>query len=135
MRYFLSIIVALSISPLGLAEKDKTNSPATMLVVGRIWTADDRHPWAEAVAVRDDKIAAVGMRDELDRYRGEKTRVIDAGTGMVVPGMIDSHIHLIDGGLQLASVQLRGAASRDEFVRRIGEYAKKQAKGGVDHGR
>ena len=69
-------------------------------------------------------------RDEdLEHFRGKKTQVIDAGDGMVVPGLIDSHIHLIDGGLQLASVQLRDAKTRDEFVRRIGEFAKKKAKG------
>src|SRR5205807_8046677 len=76
-----------------------------------------------------DKIIAVGSRDEVEPYRGAKTLVIDAGAGMVVPGLIDSHIHLIDGGLQLASVQLRDAGSRDEFVRRIGEYARKQPHG------
>ena len=48
---------------------------------------------------------------------------------MVVPGLIDSHIHLIDGGLRLSSVQLRDAGSREEFVRRISEYTHKQAKG------
>jgi predicted amidohydrolase YtcJ len=72
---------------------------------------------------------AVGSRDQLDHFRGTKTQVIDAGAGIVVPGLIDSHIHLIDGGLQLASVQLRDATTRDEFVRRIGEFAKKKAKG------
>jgi hypothetical protein len=55
--------------------------------------------------------------------------VIDGGAGIVVPGLIDSHIHLIDGGLQLASVQLRDAKTRQEFVRRIGEFAKTKAKG------
>lgn len=129
MRSLLSLLMMVSISRLSLGAEGNAEGPATMIVVGRIWTADDRRPWAEAVAVRDNKLIAVGTRDELERYRGGKTRVIDAGAGMVVPGMIDSHIHLIDGGLQLASVQLRGATSRDEFVRRIGEYVKKQTKG------
>jgi predicted amidohydrolase YtcJ len=81
------------------------------------------------VAIRGDTIVAVGSRDALQKYRGDKTQVIDAGDGLVVPGLIDSHIHLIDGGLRLASVQLRDASSRDEFVRRIGEFAKKQERG------
>jgi len=102
---------------------------ADMIVFGRIWTADRQQPGAEAIAIRGEKIIAVGRRDEVEKHRDGKTRVIDAGTGMVVPGLIDSHIHLMDGGLQLASVQLRDATTRDEFVRRIGEYARKQPQG------
>ncbi len=111
------------------AAKDATDAPATILIEGRVWTGDVHRPRAEAVAIRDDKIVAVGSRDELQKYRGDKTQVIDAGDGLVVPGLFDSHIHLIDGGLRLASVQLRDASSRNEFVRRIGEFAKKQERG------
>ena len=71
------------------------------VVRGRIWTGDAEQPWAEAVAVRDDEVVAVGSRDEVARLIGDDTKVIDAGDGLVVPGLIDSHIHLIDGGLQL----------------------------------
>src|SRR3954454_4588898 len=127
----LSILVAL-ISALPLCIKAvaaESEKSAEMVVFGRIWTADAHRPWAEAVATRGEKIVAVGKRDEIEPYRGEKTRVIDAGSGMVVPGLIDSHIHLIDGGQQLASVQLRDATTREEFVRRIGEYARKQPQG------
>lgn len=105
------------------------SAPASMLVTGRVWTGNAHRPWVEAVAVRDGRIIAVGTRDQLSQYRNEKTKLIDAGDGMVVPGLFDSHIHLIDGGLQLASVQLRDAKTRDEFVKRIGEYAQKQPKG------
>ncbi len=129
MRLFILILLIFTAMPMAFAGEADDESPATMLVVGRIWTADARRPWAEAVALRDDRILAVGAREELEHYRGEKTRVIDAGAGMVVPGLIDSHIHLIDGGLRLSSVQLRDAGSREEFIRRISDYAHKQAKG------
>jgi predicted amidohydrolase YtcJ len=102
---------------------------ATIIIHGRTWTADRSGSWADGIAARDEKILAVGSKDELDRYRDDKTQVIDAREGLIVPGLIDSHIHLIDGGLRLASVQLRDAGSRDEFVRRIADYAKKQPKG------
>src|SRR4051812_32735511 len=127
----LSILVALiSALPLGIkAVAVESEKSAEMVVFGRIWTADAHRPWAEAVATRGEKIIAVGSREELEPYRSKKTQVIDAGDGMVVPGLIDSHIHLTDGGLQLASVQLRDANTRDEFVRRIGEFAKKKGKG------
>ncbi|HEY3392102.1 MAG TPA: amidohydrolase [Lacipirellulaceae bacterium] len=104
----------------------ETNTqPATLIVRGRIWTANRDQPWAEAIAARGERIAAVGSRDEIDRLIGDDTEIIDAGDGLVVPGLIDSHIHLVDGGLQLTRVQLRDAASREEFARRIGEFAKK----------
>src|SRR5437773_1146639 len=90
---FLLCSLTLSVAPTLRAADIEKPTPATMLVVGRIWTADTRRPLAEAVAVRDDKIVAVGSRDELRPYRGAKTQVIDAGPGMVVPGLIDSHIH------------------------------------------
>ncbi len=103
--------------------------PATLLVVGRIWTADAKQPYAEAVAINAETIMAVGTRAEMETFRSAETQVIDAGDGLVVPGMFDSHIHMIDGGERLASVQLRDAKTKEEFVRRIGEFAKTKAKG------
>lgn len=102
---------------------DEVVPPATLVVYGKIWTADAARPWVEAVAVRGEKIAAVGSRDEIAPLVDGKTQVVDAGEGLVVPGLIDSHIHLVDGGLNLANVQLRDAATREEFVRRIKERA------------
>lgn len=129
MNISLIFFVLLSLVAANSSANEADDRAATMLVVGRIWTADARRPFAEAIAVHDDRIVAVGSRDELEHFRGKNTQVIDAGAGIVVPGLIDSHIHLIDGGLQLASVQLRDATTREEFVRRIGEFAKKKAKG------
>jgi predicted amidohydrolase YtcJ len=102
---------------------------ATMFVRGRVWTANPAQPWAEAVAIQADRIVAVGSNDDAAKYVGPETQVIDSAGGLVVPGLIDSHIHLIDGGLRLASVQLRDAKSREEFVSRIAEYANRQPPG------
>lgn len=105
------------------------DAPATLLIEGRVWTSVTQRPWAEAVALRDEKIVAVGSRENLAKFRGDKTRVVDAGDGMVVPGLFDSHIHLIDGGLRLSGVELRDANSKSDFTNRIAEYAKKQKPG------
>jgi predicted amidohydrolase YtcJ len=118
---YATILLALSAAPAHIIAAD----PATLIVHGRIWTANRNQPWAEAIAVRGERIVAVGSRDEVDRRIGDDTQMIDAGDGLVVPGLIDSHIHLVDGGLQLTRVQLRDAASHVEFTRRIGEFAKK----------
>ena len=104
-------------------------APETTIVTGKVWTADPAQPWAEAVAIKGDRIVAVGSREEAKQAAGEGARTIDAGDGLVVPGMIDSHIHLISGGLNLTSVQLRDAKSREEFVQRIADFAKKTPAG------
>lgn len=100
------------------------DSPITLAIVNaRVWTGDERRPWADAVAVRGDRIAAVGSSAEIRKLALGDTRVIDAAGGMVVPGFIDSHIHFITGGHRLASVQLRDARTPEEFIARIKAFA------------
>ncbi|MBV8202137.1 MAG: amidohydrolase [Acidobacteria bacterium] len=101
------------------------SSMATLIVTGaRVWTGDRRQPWAEAVAVRGERIAAVGTAAEIERLAGPGTRRIEAGGGMVTPGLIDAHVHFLDGGFGLGSVALRDAATRADFVRRVAEFAR-----------
>lgn len=78
-----------------------------------------------AVAIADGKILAVGDSAEIARSVGPKTEVLNAGGGLIMPGFADGHTHFIDGGFQLASVNLRDAATPREFVRRLKEYAAK----------
>lgn len=95
-----------------------------MVVTGaRVWTGNPAEPWAEAVAVRGDRILAVGTAAEIGKLLGDKTDIIDGSGGMLVPGFIDAHVHFMDGGSALASVQLRDAQTPEEFTRRIGEFA------------
>ena len=98
--------------------------PATLVITDtRVWTGDPEQPWAEAVAVRGNRIAAVGSNADIGELVDDETRII-VGTGnLLVPGFIDTHVHFVVGGAGLTSVQLRDAATRDEFVRRIGEHA------------
>lgn len=106
------------------AMDDRTAARADLVIVGaRVWTGNVDAPWAEAVAVRGERIAAVGSRKEIEALAGEDTRVLDAAGGLVTPGFIDSHVHFVDGGERLASVQLRDASTPEEFTRRIGEFA------------
>lgn len=104
-------------------------SPDLIIYNGRITTIDDRRPEVEAVAALDGMIVAVGGSDEIRALAGDKTRLIDLGGRRVVPGFNDAHVHFLDGGMGLASVQLRDAGSEEEFARRIGEFASKMPKG------
>lgn len=90
----------------------------------RIWTGDAENPWAEAIATDGDRILALGDTAQITNFIGEDTEVISIPGSMLVPGFIDTHVHFVTGGSGLASVQLRNAATPEEFTSRVGEFAK-----------
>ena len=96
---------------------------ADLVVYGRVWTGDSAARWAQAVAVSGQTIAAVGDSAEIAKRVGPGTRVLANGKAMVVPGFMDGHTHFLTGGFQLASVDLRDAASPAEFIARLKRYA------------
>jgi hypothetical protein len=102
--------------------------PADVVIFGPVWTGDPAEPTARAVAIRGDTITAVGDSQAVAAMVGPKTRVEHAA-GLVVPGFIDDHVHFLEGGVQLTSVELRDAASPGEFIRRLKEFASKAEPG------
>ena len=104
--------------------------PASLVITGaRVWTGDPELPWAEAVAIDGEIIAAVGSTAEIESWIGIGTEVVSAPGNMLVPGFIDSHVHFLSGGDSLASVQLRDARTPEEFISRIAEFARTLAPG------
>ena len=65
---------------------------------GAVYTVDEANSWAEAVAINDGSIIAVGTNNEVLAYAGDATRVVDLGGRMVMPGIVDSHVHTESGG-------------------------------------
>ena len=105
--------------------------PAADLIVtnAKIWTVDKTRPHAEALAVLGERIVAVGSAAEVDTWHGPMTKVLDAQGKLLLPGFNDAHVHFVDGGDHLQAVQLKDAASPEEFARRIGERVKVTPKG------
>ena len=100
-----------------------------VIVNARVRTLDPKTPEAEAVAVYGNRIAYVGTSAEARRMAGARTRVVDAGGALVLPGFNDAHVHFLSGGFQLASVDLRDAATPREFAERIRRFAEKLPQG------
>src|SRR5438034_11823837 len=95
-RWSLTALVLLS--SIAIAQ----NTPAdSILLHGRIYTVDSKHPWAQAIAIRDGKFLAVGSDKEISRFRGTATKVFDAKERLVLPGISDCHVHFLDGSFSL----------------------------------
>jgi predicted amidohydrolase YtcJ len=76
-----------------------------------------------SIAIANGKVLAVGDDADLEAFVGPATRRIDLAGRRVIPGFMDSHTHFIAGGFELAGVQLRDAATPEEFARRIADFA------------
>lgn len=103
----------------------------------RIWVGSGE-PLAEAIAVKNDRIIAVGTEAHINGFVGPSTKVIrgqDIRSGtdteplFIAPGFNDSHIHFLMAGHSLSAVQLREAPTREEMVKRVGEFARSQPPG------
>ncbi len=101
----------------------------TLVLNAVIWTSNEQQPYAESMAIKGDSILAIGSNEEIHQYKGSNTKLLDMDGKFIAPGFIDSHVHLIIGGFNLSSVQLRDAQSPEEFIERIAQFALKTPKG------
>jgi predicted amidohydrolase YtcJ len=106
----------------GSSSAPATTNVTLALVNGRIWTGDPARPDAEALAIAGDRLALVGTNDDVRRV-ADPAHTIDLHGQFVTPGFVDSHVHFLEGGFRLTSVQLRDASTREEFVDRIKAFA------------
>jgi hypothetical protein len=123
-----ALALLLPLTFLGLAASSAAGEPrpAADLIVthARVWTGDLSQPEAEAIAILGERIVAVGTPAAVESWRGPRTEVIDAGGRRVLPGFNDAHLHFFGGSLGLAQVQLKDAASPEEFAQRIAAHAR-----------
>ena len=97
------------------------SAPADLVIDNaRIWS-DGRVGFAEFAAVRDGRFVYVGAYEA--EFIGPETEVVDAAGRVVIPGLIDSHIHMLGGGTQLMRLHLRDVVDRDAFIDSVAEQA------------
>jgi len=129
MKTFILVVVAGVALMIGCSSPESTVFADKIYINARVITVNDAQPAAEAVAVRDGFIVAVGAQADLLKLRGEATLLVNLGGKTLVPGFIDGHAHLAGFGAQAIGANLLaspdGAADRiDDVVRALQEFAK-----------
>jgi predicted amidohydrolase YtcJ len=112
---FILIIIALSLAH-GAA---KVETADIVFRNGNIYTVDERRPRAQSVAVKGNRIVFVGADEEARKYVGKGTRVVDLRGHTVVPGMTDSHYHLVGVGQREMILNLEGTTSLEDFLAKV----------------
>jgi predicted amidohydrolase YtcJ len=92
-----------------------------IVVADRAWTGEEARPWAEAIAIRGERILAVGSAAEVERHRTGHTRVIRIDGGFMTPGFIDNHTHFNSAGALLLGVNLLDVADAAGLRARVVE--------------
>jgi len=122
------LLIVLATALAARAQQSTRVAPADIIIIHtKIFTVDDRQPWAQSLAIYKDKIVAVGTDDEVSRLRGMNTKMIDAGGRLVLPGFTDCHIHFTGGSFGLRRLNLEGATNVADIQKRLRSYAAEQA--------
>ena len=95
--------------------------PSVVFVNGNIYTANDKQPRAEAIAVTSDRITFVGKNGDARKLAGEGTRVVDLRGKTVMPGLTDAHCHIFGIGEREMHLNLEGTNTREEFLAKVKE--------------
>lgn len=129
MRRTLAALLILLLTSASLTHARSDRKADRVIVNADVRTMNPAQPRAEAIAIEGNRIVAVGSNSDIRALTGPSTEVIDAKGRLVLPGFNDSHVHFLDGGRGLSSVDLRDAKSPQEFVERIASFAKTLPKG------
>lgn len=126
----VGVLGALASPPFASAQLEVRKADL-ILVNGRIWTgaAKPGAPEPTALAVIGDSVVEIGSDIDIRQRQGANTLVLDANRRRVIPGVTDSHTHMISGGFQLVQLNLRDVRGRDEFVKAVEAAAKGKKKG------
>src|SRR5689334_13519577 len=120
----LSFASNLHLSTQASAAQAAPARPADLVLTnGRIVTVEEQQPEVQAMAVNGDTITALGTSDEIRRFVGPGTKVIDLKGALATPGIMEGHAHFTGVGDAARNLKLGGANSWDDIVRMVGEAA------------
>lgn len=119
------VLVNAKVYSMSWADPATDGTPAT----GAPHDASGWRPDAAAVAITGGRITLVGTREAVEARKGPQTQVVDLGGATLLPGLVDSHSHILELGAKLSAVDLVGVTSEAEAVDRVAAYAAKVPKG------
>jgi predicted amidohydrolase YtcJ len=101
-----------------------TNGSADRIFVnGAVYTVDAARTWAQAIAVKDGRIVAVGNDADVADLRGSGTEVLDLAGRMLLPGFQDAHVHPVSGGIDMLQCDLHDLSTKEEYLAAIRTFA------------
>src|SRR5437764_1816172 len=101
----------------------------TIFINGNIYTVNDKQPFAQAIAVKGDRIIFVGANADAEQFRGDKTRIVDLAGKTVTPGFTDSHCHIFGIGEREMNLNLEGTNTLEDFLAKVQERVAKTEPG------
>ena len=131
-RLLLAAFGAILVSSAAQAQQSRAD---LVLLHGDLFTVDSQHPRARAIAVRGNRIAAVGSDSEIQRWVGPKTRVVDLHGRLAIPGFIDGHGHYTGLGESKLVLDLTKALTWDDIVAQVRNAAASAKPGTLIEGR
>ena len=118
---FLLIVVSVLLLSLMPAQQRGQSTADIVFKNGNVYTANDKAPTAQAIAVKADRIVFVGSNAAAQKFIGKDTRVVDLKGNTVLPGFTDSHQHLSGVGQREMTLNLEGTTSLDDFLAKVKE--------------
>jgi predicted amidohydrolase YtcJ len=128
MKNILFPLVIVLVLPL-LAGSETPPPADTVFVNGNVYTVNDALPHAAAIVIRGERILFMGSNEEAMKYSGPATRTIDLAGKTVVPGLTDSHYHILGVGERLTRLNLEDSTSREIFLNKVKQAAQKNEPG------
>ncbi len=120
MKLKIILLLTFSIVFMGCSENKKAD---LILLNGNVITVNPDKPRAEAIAIRNDTIVAVGNTDEIEDYKTSDSQIIDLNGATVIPGFIESHAHFLSTGEALLHLDLSAAENWDEIIAMVSDAA------------
>lgn len=124
-RLALFFCLLLLLTGFGPQNNDPSEPADLVIRNARVYTVDPQHPWAQAIAIKTDRIQWVGDDADVPSHIAHATRVVDADGKMVLPGFIDSHFHVLLGG-NPDVLRIENGNSLHEIQQQVREFAKKR---------